>query len=350
MGRRRAAAGDHHAAGAMMTSRFSDKGTPSARLSRAEFMRWLGVAAAALIAPAAPAAPAGAPRAAPLLTRRIPRSGEAIPAVGLGTWLGFDAGSGAAERAPLAEVLRRFFAAGGRLIDSSPMYGRAETVVGDLLAELGLTRPASGAAGGGAVEPFLATKVWTTGREEGRRQMAASLQALRTGRLDLMQVHNLVDWRTQLATMREWQGQGRLRHIGVTHYLPSAFGDLERLVRTERLDFVQLPYSLALTGAEQRLLPAAAAEGVAVIVNRPFEGGDLFRAVRGKPLPPWAEAFECRSWAQFFLKYILAHPAVTCVIPGTAKPQHIDDDLAAARGPLPDEATRRRMVAFWREL
>lgn len=273
------------------------------------------------------------------LKRTVPRTGERLPAVGLGTARTFDAGSGRQERAPLKEVLRLFVERGGSVVDSSPMYGSAETVVGDLAAELGVH---------GSL--FLATKVWTRGRAEGVRQMEASLRRLRASRIDLIQVHNLLDWRTQLKTLRAWKADGRIRYLGATHYLLSAFDDLERLVRTEGLDFLEIPYSIGNREAEKRLLPAAAEHGTAVIVHTPFEVGGLFRKVRGRSLPPWAAEFDCRSWAQFFLKFILSHPAVTCVIPATAKPKHLEDNMQAGSGRLPDARTRRRMVEYVKQL
>jgi aryl-alcohol dehydrogenase-like predicted oxidoreductase len=266
-------------------------------------------------------------------TREIPRTGERIPVVGLGTWRTFDVGPSEAERAPRLEVLRRFLAGGGRVIDSSPMYGEAETVVGDLLAELAFQVP-----------PFLATKVWTRGRAAGEAQMAESLRRLRTRRLDLMQVHNLLDWQEHLPVMREWKSAGRLRYLGVTHYATSAFPELERLLRAERLDFVQLPYSPATREAEARLLPAAAETGTAVLVMRPFEEGGLFRAVKGRALPGWAAEIGAGSWSEVFLKFILSHPAVTAVIPATANPEHLAENLRAGLGPMPDAQLRRRIA------
>ena len=268
-----------------------------------------------------------------MLTRKHPRSGEALPVIGMGTWQTFDVGSDPAERAPLRQVLQRFLEAGGRVIDSSPMYGRAEQVVGELLAELGEQS-----------KPFLATKVWTSGKAEGQQQMRESMRKMGQGRMDLMQIHNLLDWRTHLPVLREWKAEGRFRYIGITHYQLSAFDELERLMREESLDFVQLPYSLAVREAEKRLLPVAAETGTAVLVMRPFESGALFRQVRGKPLPPWAKDFDCTSWAEFFLKYILGHPAVTCPIPATSNPRHLEDNLRAGTGRLPDETMRARMV------
>jgi len=299
----------------------------SRSLTRRGFLAVAGGAGASLLWPR-PASPEPA-----MLTRPIPRSGEAVPAVGLGTWQTFDVGDGEGERAPLQEVLRRFLEGGGRVVDSSPMYGRAEAVVGDLVARL--RHPAA---------PFLATKVWTTGRSAGESQMRESMRRLRAERLDLMQVHNLLDWETHLPVLRDWKAKGRLRHVGVTHYSLGTFAQLERLLRTEQLDFVQLPYSLATREAEKRLLPAAAETGTAVLVMRPFEEGALFRAVRGKPLPGWAAELDCERWSQVFLKYVLSHPAVTCVIPATSKPDHLSENLRAGVGPLPDEAMRRRMA------
>lgn len=268
------------------------------------------------------------------LTRAIPRTGERLPVIGMGTWETFDVGAEEAAREPLRAVLRAFAAGGGRVIDSSPMYGAAERVTGDLVAETGA--PAA---------PFIATKVWTRGRAAGIRQMEASERLLRARPIDLMQVHNLVDFAAQIATLRAWQAEGRVRYVGATHYVVSAFAELERVVREERLDFVQIPYSLALRDAEARLLPAAADHGVAVLVNRPFEGGALFERVRGRALPEWAADIECTSWAQVFLKFIAAHPAVHCPLPATRKPRHMADNMRAGRGPLPDAALRRRMIA-----
>jgi diketogulonate reductase-like aldo/keto reductase len=269
-----------------------------------------------------------------MLTRPIPKTGEALPVIGLGTWQTFDVGAGQEERGPLGQVLKDFLAAGARVIDSSPMYGRAEGVVGALLKELG---PAQ--------RPFLATKVWTSGKQEGERQMEESLRRMGTERLDLMQIHNLLDWKTHLPTLRAWKAAGRIRYLGVTHYQLSAFDELERLLRTEALDFIQLPYSLAVREAEKRLLPAAADTGTAVLVMRPFEAGALMRKVQGKPLPPWAADLDCASWSSFFLKFILGHPAVTCPIPATGNPRHLADNLQAGFGRLPTEAQRRQMVA-----
>ena len=284
------------------------------------------------MAAAAAAGPAGA-AAAPILQRPIPSSGENIPAIGLGTWRTFDVGPSAAEREPLGEVLRRFVELGGRVIDSSPMYGTAESVAGDLAADQGVTE-----------RLFLATKVWTSGREAGIAQMEQSLRRLRGRRLDLLQIHNLLDWKTHLRTLREWKQAGRVRYVGITHYTVSAYEELERVLRAEPLDFVQLNYSLGERQAEQRILPLARERGVAVLVNRPFSEGGLFQRVRGRPLPAGAAELGCESWAQVFLKWILAHPAVTCVIPATSRPQHLVDNMKAGIGPLPDAAARARLA------
>jgi diketogulonate reductase-like aldo/keto reductase len=288
--------------------------------------------ALALMAAGAAAAAGGAAAGASMLARAIPSSNETIPAVGLGTWQTFDTRGGLdAQR----EVLRRFVAHGGRVVDSSPMYGRAESVVGELAAELQV-----------ADRLFVATKVWTSGRDAGIAQMEESLRRLRTKKLDLMQVHNLVDWRTHLATLRGWKQSGRVRYLGVTHYTASAHDELERVLRAEPVDFVQVNYSVGERDAERRLLPFARDRGIAVLVNRPFAEGALFRHVRGQSLPPWAAELGCESWGQLFLKWILAHPAVTCVIPATSKPEHLDDNMKAGLDPLPDAAARDRIAAL----
>jgi diketogulonate reductase-like aldo/keto reductase len=286
----------------------------------------------ALVAASLAARQAHAGKTPPMLTRPIPRTGEALPVIGLGTWQTFDVAE--ADQAPLVEVVRGLVAAGGRVIDSSPMYGRAEEVTGDVIAAAGL-----------AGKPFLATKVWTTGKAEGIAEMTRSMRRMRARVMDLMQVHNLVDVATHLPVLREWKQAGRIRYLGITHYSHAAFGDLERLLRKESLDFVQLPYSLASREAERRLLPAARDTGTAVLVMQPFESGALFERVKGKPLPAWAADIDCTSWAQVFLKWILGHPAVTCPIPATSKPSHLADNVRAGLGRLPDESLRKKLVA-----
>ena len=298
-------------------------------LSRRDALLALGAAAAGTVLGRRASAASPAP-----LRRAIPSSAERIPAVGLGTWQTFDVGSSAAERAPLQQVLARFAELGGRVVDTSPMYGRSEEVVGDLAAKLDVTESL-----------FLATKVWTRGREAGTGQMEASERLLRKKRLDLIQVHNLLDAGTHLATLREWKARGRIRYVGVTHYTASAHGDLARILRKEPLDFVQVNYSPVEREAEATILPLARQRGVAVLANRPFGGGEALRRLAGRPLPAWAPEAGCASWAQIFLKWILANPAITCVIPATSKVRHLEENLAAGEGALPDEALRSRMAA-----
>ena len=283
--------------------------------------------------------PQGSSAANGPLARRVPKTGEAIPAVGLGTWQVFDVAADAKEKAQAEETLKAFVELGGRVIDSSPMYGSSESVTGELAAALGV-----------GAKLFVATKVWTSGRQAGIRQMEDSMRKLRVERLDLMQVHNLVDASTHLATLREWKTAGRVRYLGVTHYHAGAHADLEKIIRPGDVDFVQVNYSLAEPEAGRRLLAAAADSRTAVIVNRPFAEGAMFRRARGGPLPAWAREIGCESWAQFFLKWILGHPAVTCAIPGTRNPKHVADNLGAASGPLPDEAMRRRMSVYFESL
>ena len=266
--------------------------------------------------------------------RKIPSSGELLPVVGVGTWRTFDVGGKPEDRAPVAEVLRALFEAGGSVIDTSPMYGAAEAVVGSLLA-----------AAGSRGKAFIATKVWTSGRDSGIAQMQTSMRLLRTDRVDLMQVHNLVDWRAHLPTLQAWKADGRIRYLGITHYTQGAHDELERVMRAEKWDFVQLNYALDDRAVEQRLLPLAAERGIAVIVNQPFGGGGLLRKLSSRKLPDWAGEIGVTSWAQLLLKFVLANPAVTCVIPGTGKPEHMTDNLQAGFGLYPDAALLKRMVA-----
>ena len=267
------------------------------------------------------------------LQRAIPSSGEKLPVIGLGTWQAFDVSASPAERQPLEEVLTLFVKLGGRLVDSSPMYGRAEQVIGDIATKLDLHRSL-----------FLATKVWTTGKDDGIASMENSMAKLHAKKIDLMQVHNLVDAKTHLATLRDWKERGRIRYFGITHYAASAYSEVAKLLRSEKFDFLQINYSLQEREAEKEILPLARERGVAVVVNRPFGGGNLFSRVREKPLPPWAAEFDCHSWAQFLLKWIVAHPAVTCAIPATSKPRHLDDNMQGGVGRLPDAKLRQRMV------
>ncbi len=274
------------------------------------------------------------------MTRKIPSTGEEIPAVGLGTWQVFDADRGgnadAAARAPLREVLARFVAAGGKMIDSSPMYGSAESVAGDLVAELGLRE-----------RLFVATKVWTRGREDGIAQMETSFRRLKVKQMDLMQIHNLLDVGIHTKTLQDWKSRNKIRYLGITHYTSSAYAEVEKWLKVEKYDFLQINYSLAERDSEKRLLKICSEKNIAVIANRPFAEGAMFRRVRGKPLPPWAAQIGVASWAQYFLKWIVGHPAITCVIPGTGKPEHIADNVAAGFGALPDDAMRRRMAEYF---
>ncbi|HYD63269.1 MAG TPA: aldo/keto reductase [Noviherbaspirillum sp.] len=301
-------------------------------MNRREAMRLMVAAAAGFGSAGAQAASAG-PAAGAILSRPIPSSGEMLPVIGLGTWQTFDVGTSNAERTPLAEVLSAFSALGGRLVDSSPMYGRAEEVAGDSAASLGLRE-----------KLFIATKVWTSGKEAGIRQMEESMRRLRAKPIDLMQVHNLVDVRTHLATLREWRQQGIVRYIGVTHYTAGAHEDVARVLSSEKLDFVQINYSVGEREAERRLLPLARDRDVAVIANRPFSGGDLLRRLRDRPLPGWAADLDCDSWAQLLLKFVISHPAMTCAIPATSKLAHLRDNMKAGHGRMP-KGKQREMIA-----
>lgn len=269
-----------------------------------------------------------------MLSKKIPSSGESLPVIGLGTWQTFDVGNSTAELAPLEAVLNEFVSQGGRLIDSSPMYGRSEQVVGNLVSRLGLRKAL-----------FIATKVWTNGKAAGIRQMESSMGKLHARPIDLMQVHNLVDVEAHLDTLREWKRQGIVRHIGVTHYTASAHDEVSSVIASHPVDFVQINYSVGEREAEQRLLPLALERGVAVIANRPFAGGDLLRRLRNKPLPPWASEIDCGSWPQLLLKFVVSHPAITCAIPATAKPEHLRDNMQAGFGRMPDQQTRALIAA-----
>ncbi|MGF6381469.1 aryl-alcohol dehydrogenase-like predicted oxidoreductase [Paraburkholderia atlantica] len=271
----------------------------------------------------------------PRMNRRaIPSTGEALPVIGCGTWRTFDVGDDDAARAQLADVLRILFEAGGSVIDSSPMYGSSEAVAGALLTQLDAHRKA-----------FVATKVWTEGREAGIAQMEESLRRFQQPHVDLMQIHNLLDWRTQLATLRDWKARGRIRYLGITHYTSSAFDQVAAVMRSEKPDFVQINYAADDRAAEQRILPLAAELGIGVVINQPFGGGGLLARVMKTPLPAWAAEIGCTSWAQVLLKFVLAQPAVTVVIPGTGRPQYMADNVRAGSGPLPDAAMRARIIA-----
>lgn len=279
------------------------------------------------------------PASTPLMHATIPSSGRQVARVGLGTWRVFDVGSDLTRRTQLAAVLRDYAAAGGDVVDTSPMYGSAETVLGDLAAETGLRE-----------KLFFATKIWTSGAEAGLAQMESSLRKLRTSRVELMEIHNLLDWRAHLPNLRRWKEEGRVAHIGVTHYAAGTLDELTRVVRAEKLDFVQYALSLEEPQAAGDFLKLCADRGVAFIANRPFAEGAAFARTRGKSLPPWAAELGITSWAQFLLKWILAHPEVTCTIAGTSRVEHLRDNLGAGRGAPLTAADRDRLAAFWRGL
>ncbi len=268
--------------------------------------------------------------AMPTLSKKIPSTGESLPVIGLGTWQAFDVRG---DSGALREVMKGFSALGGRVVDSSPMYGAAESVVGELVEGLGLRD-----------DLFLATKVWTSGRTEGIRQMESSFKRMRVDRMDLLQVHNLVDAQTHTETLLEMKAARKTRYIGITHYSASAHAEVARWLGSGQYDFLQINYSLAERNAEKALLPLAMDKQVAVIANRPFGEGALFRKTRGKPLPPWAAELGIGSWAQYFLKWIVSHPAITCAIPGSGDPKHVRDNMGAGQGLLPDAAARKRMA------
>jgi diketogulonate reductase-like aldo/keto reductase len=273
------------------------------------------------------------------LSRQIPSTGEWLPSVGLGTWLTFDVGDAdSPPRRARGDILRAFLSAGGALVDSSPMYGSSEAVVGAELARTPGTRA------------FAATKVWTVGALAGRRQMQSSLKLWRLPRVDLMQVHNLLDWETHWPTLKAWKSEGLARYIGMTTSHGRRHDDLETLLKRERMDFVQFTYNLADRQVEKVLLPLAAERGTAVIINRPFDGGELFGAKTAKPLPGWAAELQCGSWAEAFLKWVVSHPAVTCAIPATSQLPHLKENVRVLQGPLPDEALRRRIAEDYAKL
>jgi aryl-alcohol dehydrogenase-like predicted oxidoreductase len=305
------------------------------RLSRRDFI----IALAAMAAGTAVSPRLLMGGSGPLNRNTIPASGEKLPVVGMGTSRTFDVGDDPGRRSELARVLEIFFDNGGTLIDSSPMYGTAEMVVGDLLRNNPNTDKC-----------FAATKVWTDGRRAGMQQMERSRQRMGVPAIDLMQIHNLRDWQTHLPVLREWKQAGKIRYIGITTSHGRSHEALEQIMLKEPLDFVQFSYSLADRTVEKRLLPLAADSGIATLINRPFQRGSLFRKVSGIALPPWSADVDCSSWGQFFLKYILSHPAVTCVIPATSKPHHMLDNMGAGFGRLPDTRQRSRMEKYFNSL
>jgi diketogulonate reductase-like aldo/keto reductase len=267
--------------------------------------------------------------------RPIPSSGELLPVIGLGTWQTFDVGADSQARARLKEVLSALIDGGGSVVDSSPMYGSSEDVVGALSSELNVDK-----------HLFKASKVWTRGKDQGIAEMKRSMQRMNAPVMDLMQVHNLLDADVHIDTLSQWKDEGLVRYLGITHYHSGGYSEMKRLMQKHQLDFIQINYSILDRGAEKELLPMAREMGIAVLINRPFETGSLFRKVRGKSLPDWSQEFDCNSWGQFFLKYILAEPAVTCLIPGTSKLKHMVDNLGAGRGALPTKAQRKAMLSY----
>jgi diketogulonate reductase-like aldo/keto reductase len=288
---------------------------------------------------AAAALPRAGRAAQPILTRAIPKSGELIPAIGLGTWIVFNVGRDAALRAQRFEVMRTFFAMGGGMIDSSPMYGSAEDVIGDGLKSVP-----------GADKVFTATKVWIWGKARGVRQMEDSRRLWGVGRFDLMQVHNMLDWEAHLETLLADKAAGRVRYVGVTTSHGERHETVIKAMETGKLDFVQFSYNAADREAERRLLPIAAERKLAVIANRPFRTGDLIDRVSRHPLPPWAGEIDCANWAQVLLKFVVSHPAVTCAIPATSRPDHAAENMGALRGRLPDPQMRARMARHVEDL
>lgn len=304
-------------------------------ISRRDMIKTLGAAGAALALPTRISL-AGQTT---VIKRAIPTTGEMLPVMGMGSSRTFDVRLDDATRTQLAEVLRRFFDRGGAVIDSSPMYGSAESVLGELL---------QGVRNNDAL--FAATKVWTDGEQSGIRQMHQSMERMRVARFDLMQIHNLRDWKTHIKTLKNWKEQGKIRYVGITTSHNRAHDELIRAIRAEPFDFVQFSYNIRNRESEKRLLPLAHDKGIATLINRPFQRGRLFQHVKGMRLPEWAGEFDCASWGQYFLKFALSHPAVTCAIPATSKPRHMADNMAAGFGRLPDEAMRKRMIAYVKSL
>ncbi|MDX1514612.1 MAG: aldo/keto reductase [Gammaproteobacteria bacterium] len=297
--------------------------------------KFIGLGVSVAGAAVAGIAPVPAKDSAPL-TRVVPASGERLPVIGMGSWITFNVGNDPSERAIRVKVLDRFFSNGGAMVDSSPMYGRSEEVIGYCLERLNNSDAL-----------FSATKVWMLGHQFGISQMNHSLKLWGTKGFDLMQIHNLVDWETHIETLQQWKAEGRIRYLGITTSHGRRHDDLLQIMRSRPIDFVQFTYNILDREAEARLLPEAADRGIAVIINRPFRRGYLFDYVRDKKLPAWAEEFDCRNWAQFFLKFIVSHPDVTCAIPATSQVAHMEENMGAGFGRLPDAATRARMAGYF---
>ena len=272
---------------------------------------------------------------AELIKRNVPSTEESLSVIGLGTSRTFDFDNDPELMARLVELMQSFFDNGGQLIDSSPMYGAAESVTGELLENIKSTKGL-----------FAATKVWTYGKEAGIKQMERSMKRMGVGKMDLMQIHNLRDWKVHMQTLRAWKQQGRIRYIGITTSHGRHHEELESIMKREKLDFVQFSYNIEDRVVEERLLPLAQDKGIATIINRPYQRGALFRKVKDKPLPDWAAEIDCASWGQFFLKFIASHPAVTCIIPATSKLKHMVDNMTAGYGRLPDENMRQQMIDY----
>lgn len=302
---------------------------PDSCFTRRHFLKSTG--AVSLLYALAPGCLAAAKSA--VIRKTIPSTGERLSVIGLGTSRTFNVDSTSAAQSPLLDVMQAFFDNGGQLIDSSPMYGSAEAVTGALLSRVDNKQ-----------DLFTATKVWTNGKREGIDQMERSMQRMGVDRIDLMQIHNLRDWKTHIDTLVEWKARGKIRYIGITTSHGRYHDELEQILQQLPLDFVQFSYNILDREAEQRLLPIASERGIATLINRPYQRGGLFRKVRGKSLPDWASEFDCVSWGQFFLKFIASHPDVTCVIPATSKLKHMVDNMGAGFGRLPDESMRRRMI------
>jgi len=304
-------------------------------ITRRRAVKLIGATTASVCLPIASSSRIFAAEGSPL-TRAIPSSGEKLPVIGLGSAVTFDVPFNSPKVTDITQVITQFVKRGGKVIDSSPMYGNAESLIGQIAAKSGLTKSL-----------FIATKVWTRGKEAGIAQMNQSLARFKTKPIDLMQVHNLVDVDIHMSTLRGWKSSGLIRYTGITFSEPKGFADIERNMRSQKPDFVQINYSIADRGAAQRILPLAQELRMGVIINRPFGSGGVIRAVQGRPLPPWAAEFDCHSWAQFLLKWVVSHPAVTCVIPATNNPQHLEDNMGAGFGRLPDAKTRERMAALF---
>lgn len=295
---------------------------------RRRFLAALGGAVATCACPGITLAQGAAP-----ITRRIPLSGEVLPAIGVGSWITFNVGTAAEARAPLVPVLQSFFDRDGAMIDSSPMYGTSEAVIGFLLSKTS-----------NRSRLFSATKIWTLSKAAGVQQMQTSLELWGIPRFDLVQIHNMLHWETHVETLKELKAEGKVRYIGITTSNGRGHDEMEKALKRERFDFVQFTYNLADRSVEKRLLPLAMERGLAVIINRPFDGGDLFSVVKQKTLPPWARELDCMNWAQFFLKFVISHPAVTCAIPATSQTAHMVENMGALYGRLPDAGTRDRMI------